>query len=297
MILGADVNTYLSQVVGGLGSGAVLFLVASGLSLIFGALRVINFAHGGLFMLGIYFTYKLQDAIGWSNWTFWITMLIAAVLVGICGLVLEVFFFRPIYRRPLLTQLIVAFSFALIIAGFINLEVGGGGTTTLGSPPFLHGQVHFGPHQYVTYFKLASIVVALIVAVGLWLLLYRTSLGRMIRAAVSDPELLALSGVNVRWLFTGVFVIASMLAGFAGSIGSFEGSFDPASGDIIIKAFIVVVIGGLGSISGAFIAAMLVGVFEALGTIWVPPASIAIVYLVLVAVLALRPQGLRGATA
>jgi branched-subunit amino acid ABC-type transport system permease component len=156
--------------------------------------------------------------------------------------------------------------------------------------------VHFGV-QYVTYFKLASIGVALTVAVGLWAVLYKTSLGRMIRAAVSDPELLALSGVNVRWLFTGVFVIAALLAGFAGSIGSYEGAFDPASGDIIIKAFIVVVIGGLGSISGALIAAMLVGVFEALGTIWVPPASIAIVYLVLVAVLALRPQGLRGTTA
>lgn len=296
MILGADVNTYIAQIIGGLGSGSVLFLVASGLSLIFGALRVINFAHGGLFMLGIYFTYKLQDAIGWSNWSFWISMLLASLLVGLCGLVLEVFFFRPIYRRPLLTQLIVAFSFALIIAGFINLEVGGGGTTTKGSPPFLHGQVHFGI-QFVTYFKLASIGIALGVAVGLWALLYKTNLGRTIRAAVSDPELLALSGVNVRWLFTGVFMIAAMLAGFAGSIGSFEGSFNPASGDIIIKAFIVVVIGGLGSISGAFIAAMLVGVFEALGTIWVPPASIAIVYLVLVIVLAFRPQGLRRATA
>lgn len=296
MILGADINTYVAQIIGGLGSGSVLFLIASGLSLIFGALRVINFAHGGLFMLGIYFTYQLQGAIGWSNWSFWISMLLATVLVGICGLVLEVFFFRPIYRRQLLTQLIVAFSFALIIAGFINLEVGGGGTTTHGPPPFLRGRVHFDV-QYVTYFKLASIGVALAVAIGLWALLYKTDLGRMIRAAVSDPELLALSGVNVRWLFTGVFVIAAMLAGFAGSIGSFEGSFGPTSGDIIIKAFIVVVIGGLGSISGAFVAAMLVGVFEALGTIWVPPASIAIVYLVLVAVLALRPQGLRGAAA
>ncbi len=296
MMLGADFNTYIAQIIGGLGSGSVLFLVASGLSLIFGALRVINFAHGGLFLLGIYFTYKFQNLIGWSNWNFWISMLIATVLVGLCGLVLEVVFFRPIYKRPLLAQLIVAFAFSLIIAGFMNLEVGGGGTTTKGSPAFLHGQVHFGV-QYVTYFKLASIGVALAVAVGLWALLYKTDLGRMIRAAVSDPELLALSGVNVRWLFTGVFVIAAMLAGFAGSIGSYEGAFDPNSGDIIIKAFIVVVIGGLGSISGAFIAAMLVGVFEALGTIWVPPASIAIVYLVLVAVLAFRPQGLRGATA
>jgi branched-chain amino acid transport system permease protein len=151
--------------------------------------------------------------------------------------------------------------------------------------------------ESVTYVKFFDMAMAIVVGLGLWGLLYRTDLGRTIRAAVSDPELLALSGVNVRRLFTGVFVIAACLAGFAGALFSFEGSVNPGNGDIIIRAFIVVVIGGLGSISGAFIASMLVGVLEALGALWIPSVSIAIVYGILVAVLAVRPQGLRGATA
>jgi branched-chain amino acid transport system permease protein len=302
-VVGADAGVYLTNLIGGLGSGSVLFLVASGLTLIFGALRVLNFAHGGLVLLGMYFTYELQNAIGWSNPLFWVVMLLASVAVGLCGLVLEVGFFRPIYRRPLLTQLIVTFSFALIIAGVVRYQIGGGGTTTHGPPPFLRDYIQIGTGT-VSYFKLTSIAVAIAVAIGMWAMLYKTGLGRMIRAAVSDPELLALSGVNVRWLFTGVFVIAATLAGFAGSILTFEGSFNANAGSVIIEAFIVVVIGGLGSISGAFIGALLITVFEALVTAVFSSnpqlqslLSIGIVYLILVVVLAVRPQGLRGSTA
>ena len=296
IMLASTFQDYASEIIGGLGSGSVLFLVASGLTLIFGALRVINFAHGGLFLIGAYLTYSIQNEIGFSNATFWVVVLLASLGVALCGLGLEVGFFRPIYKRNVLTQLLVAFGFAFVIAGLIRLEIGGGGTTTAGAPPFLNGTVNFGV-QTVTYVKFFDMGMAIVVALGLYALLYRTNLGRMIRAAVSDPQLLALSGVNVRVLFTGVFMTAAFLAGFAGSLFSFEGSVNPTNGDIIIRAFIVVVIGGLGSISGAFIAAMLVGVVEALGTLWVPDASIAIVYAILVLVLAIRPQGLRGATA
>ena len=133
---------------------------------------------------------------------------------------------------------------------------------------------------------------------ALWALLYRTGLGRMIRAAVSDPTLLGLSGVNVRRLFTGVFVISAFLAGFAGALTLLRGSASPdLAVDVIIRAFVVVVVGGLGSLSGAFIAAFIIGVAEALGILWVPQASLAIVFAVLVVVLAVRPQGLRGRTA
>ena len=296
MIVAGAFQDYATEIIGGIGSGSVLFIVASGLTLIFGALRVINFAHGGLFLLGGYFTYAIQNELGFSSAMFWVVVLLASLAVGLCGLGLEVGFFRPIYKRPVLTQLIVAFGFAFIITGLVRNEIGGGGTTTKGPPPFLGGHVNFG-EQTVTYVKFFYMAMAIVVAIGLWALLYKTHLGRMIRAAVSDPELLSLSGVNVRMLFTGVFVMAAFLAGIAGSVSSFEGSVSPTDGDIIIRAFIVVVIGGLGSISGAFIASMLVGIFEALGTLWVPPANIAIVYAVLVVVLVVRPQGLRGATA
>ena len=296
MMLATTFEDYITQIIGGIGAGSVLFLVASGLTLIFGALRVINFAHGGLYLLGGYITYEIQNALGFSNAIFWVVILLASLAVALCGLGLEVGFFRPIYSRTVLTQLIVAFGFAFIIAGIVRYEIGGGGTTTKGAPGFLRGHVNFGV-QTVTYTKFFYMGMAIVVAVGLWALLYRTDLGRMIRAAVSDPELLALSGVNVRMLFTGVFMLAAFLAGIAGGVSSFEGSVSPTDGDIIIRAFVVVVIGGLGSISGAFIASMLVGVFEALGTLWVPPASIAIVYAVLVLVLVVRPQGRRGVTA
>ena len=272
MMLASTFQDYATEIIGGIGSGSVLFIVASGLTLIFGALRVINFAHGGLFLLGGYFTYAIQNELGFSNAIFWVVILLASLAVALCGLGLEVGFFRPIYKRPVLTQLIVAFGFAFIITGLVRNQIGGGGTTTKGAPPFLGGHVNFG-EQTVTYIKFFYMGMAIVVAVGLWALLYRTDLGRMIRAAVSDPELLALSGVNVRMLFTGVFMLAAFLAGIAGSVSSFEGSVSPTDGDIIIRAFVVVVIGGLGSISGAFIASMLVGVFEALGTLWVPPAS------------------------
>jgi branched-subunit amino acid ABC-type transport system permease component len=136
---------------------------------------------------------------------------------------------------------------------------------------------------------------AIVVALVLWAMLYRTGLGRTIRAAVSDPVLLGLSGVNVRALFTIVFVIAAFFAGLAGALTTLQGSVGPGLAvDTIIRAFVVVVIGGLGSLSGAFIAAFLVGVAEALGILWVPSAALAIVFAVLVIVLAVRPQGIMG---
>ena len=294
MVLGTTTEDYLTQVIGGLGAGSVLFLLASGLTLIFGALRVINFAHGGLFLIGAYLTYSLQNELGFSNAMFWVVILLASIAVALCGLGLEVGFFRPIYKRNVLTQLLVAFGFAFVITGLIRLEITGGGTSTMGPPPFLSGHVNFGV-ETVTYTKFFDMGMAIAVALGLYALLYKTGLGRMIRAAVSDPQLLALSGVNVRLLYTGVFMIGAFLAGIAGGLFTFEGGIQPTNGDIIINAFIVVVLGGLGSIMGAFIASMLVGVFEGLGTLWLPEANIAIVYAILVVVLAVRPQGLFGA--
>jgi branched-subunit amino acid ABC-type transport system permease component len=144
-------------------------------------------------------------------------------------------------------------------------------------------------------FNFFFMAMAIVVAVAIWALLYRTGLGRMIRAAVSDPVLLGLSGVNVRVLFTSVFVIAAFFAGLAGAMTTMRGSVgSDLAVDTIIRAFVVVVIGGLGSLSGAFIAAFLVGLAEALGILWLPSASLAIVFALLVIVLAIRPQGIMG---
>ncbi len=294
MELATSANQYFAQVVSGLGSGAVLFLIASGLTLIFGALRVVNFAHGSLYMLGAYAAFEFGNAIGTGNVTFWVVLLLSGVAVALLGAVVEVLVFRPIYRRPLLTQLLVTFALVLVIAGVQRRIWGAQGESTNG-PPFLSGGVRMFGTQIPLY-QFFFMGAAIVIAVALWLLLYRTELGRMIRAAVSDNELLALSGVNVRLLYTGVFALGCFFAGLAGALVSLQGAIGPdLAVDSIIRAFVVIVLGGLGSLGGAFIASMVVGVAEALGIIWVPPASIAIVFAVLVAVLAVRPQGLFGA--
>jgi branched-subunit amino acid ABC-type transport system permease component len=293
---GYTLSQYVVQIVAGLGTGAVLFLIASGLTLVFGALRIINFAHGSLYMIGAYVTVTLASEFGFGNAIFWIVIFLAALVVAAGGLIMEVFFFRPIYRRPLLTQLLVTFSFVLIVNGIIR-EFYGAPTRSTDVPPFLEGSIGVLDGRVPKY-QFFFMAVAVAVAVVLWALLYRTGLGRMVRAAVSDPTLLGLSGVNVRFLYTGVFVIAAFFAGLAGALVTLQGTVSLDLGvDAIILAFVVVVIGGLGSLSGAFIAALLVGVAQALGILWVPQASIAIVFAVLVVVLAIRPQGLRGRTA
>jgi branched-subunit amino acid ABC-type transport system permease component len=297
MILGGySFDQYVVQIIAGLGTGAVLFLVSAGLTLVFGALRVINFAHGSMTMLGAYLIAgPLASAIGFGNSAFWIALIVAGLIIAAGGLFMEVLFFRPIYNRPLLAQLLVTFAFVLIIAG-VQRQVWGRTTRQITTPEFLQGGVDvmgIATPKYNFFFM----AVAVGVAVGLWALLYKTGLGRMIRAAVTDPTLLGLSGVNVRRLFTTVFVIAAFLAGFAGAMTTLRGSVSPdLAVDTIIRAFVVVVVGGLGSLSGAFVAAFLIGVAEALGILWVPQASLAIVFAVLVIVLAIRPQGLMGRT-
>jgi branched-chain amino acid transport system permease protein len=292
--LATSANQYFAQVVSGLGSGAVLFLIASGLTLIFGALRVVNFAHGSLYMLGAYAAFEFGNQIGTGNWSFWAVLLLSGLAVALLGVVIEVLVFRPIYRRPLLTQLLVTFALVLVIAGIQRKVWGAQGESTSG-PPFLSGGVKMFGTQIPLY-EFFFMGAAVVVAVALWLLLYQTELGRMIRAAVSDNELLALSGVNVRLLYTGVFALGCFFGGLAGALVSLQGAIGPdIAVDSIIRAFVVIVLGGLGSLGGAFVASFVVGVAEALGIIWVPPASIAIVFAVLVAVLAVRPQGLFGA--
>src|SRR3954453_3346666 len=252
ILAGYGFEEYVAQILAGLGSGSVLFLIASGLTLIFGALRVLNFAHGGLFMIGAFLTYEIGNHLGFGNGMFVVVVLLASIGVALGGLVLEVGFFRPIYRRPLLTQLIVTFAFAFIIPGLMRYFGGAGGTTPQ-APPFLSGHLQLGTST-VTYFKFFAMGLAVAVGISLWAILYKTGLGRMVRAAVSDPELLRLSGVNVRLLFPGFFVLAAFFAGLAGAIQSFDGAIDWTIGDeAIIRAFIVVVIGGLRSLRGGLL--------------------------------------------
>lgn len=286
-------STYVIQVLSGIASGAVLFIVASGLTLIFGALRIVNFAHGSLYMVGAFVGVSVGNTIGVTNATFPLVLIGAALATAVVGLVLEVTALRLIYREPLLVQLTVTFAFVLIIGSLVR-SIYGPSPRLTETPPLLRGGIDILGQGYPIY-QIFLIVLAMVVAGALWLIMYRTSLGRMIRAAVDDPELLRMTGINVRWLFTGVFVLGSLFAGLGGAANAPLGSISLGMDvDVILKAFVVVVIGGMGSLLGAFVAAMLVGIAESLGVLLVPEASLAMVFLVLVVVLAVRPSGMFG---
>ena len=288
-------GTYVIQLLAGLSSAAILFLVASGLTLIFGALRIVQFAHGSVYMIGAFLTTTLafQFGGGASSAGFWLTLLVAGLFVAALGAVTEATVFRRIYSQPFLTQFLVTFAFVLIIGGAVRATWG---TTPriVETPSFANGSIAILDRRFPVYL-IFLMGFALLVAALLWWVLHGTKLGRMIRAAVSDSELLALSGVNVAVLFTGVFALGSFLAGVAGAaVTPIAGASLGIDIAIILKAFIIVVIGGLGSIRGALLGSILVGVAEAFGTLWVPQASLAIVFAVLVIALVLRPQGIFG---
>ncbi len=287
--------TYIIALLSGLGSAAILFLVASGLTLIFGALRIVQFAHGSVYMIGAFLTTTLAFTFGGgsNSFGFWLTILVAGLFVAALGAVTEVTIFRRIYSQPFLTQFLVTFAFVLIIGGAIRATYG---TTPriVRTPSFADGSIAVLDRRFPVYL-IFLMGFALLVAGLLWWVLYGTNLGRMVRAAVSDAELLALSGANVALLFTGVFALGSFLAGVAGAaVTPIAGASLGIDIAIILKAFIIVVIGGLGSIRGALVGSIVVGVAEAFGILWVPQASLAIVFAVLVIALVLRPQGIFG---
>jgi branched-chain amino acid transport system permease protein len=284
---------YILQILTGLGEGAILFLVASGLTLVFGALRIANFAHGSLFMLGAFVMYSMSHRLGSSNLDFVLGLLVSAVVVAIVGVLLEVTCFRPIYSRPLLTQLLVTFGLVLVLDGALR---GIYGTQPYGinAPPALTGSVSL-LGGFVPIYQFFLMGLAVLVMAALWFLLHRTAVGRLIRAAVSDPQLLSLSGVRVSFIFTGVFTIGALLAGLAGAAVATQGAVSIGIDvDVIVKAFVVIVIGGMGSLWGAFAGSILVGLADSLGVLWLPGSSLVAVFAPLVIVLALRPQGLFG---
>jgi branched-subunit amino acid ABC-type transport system permease component len=291
------VATYVNQILAGIAEGGWLFLVASGLSLVFGALRIVNFAHGSLYMLGAYLVISLEHAFGTGDGAFVLSVVLAGVVVAAIGAAGEMLILRRIYSRPQLTQLIVTFALVLVVAGALRVVYGSEIESTP-EPPMFQGHVTIigRPFPIYSFFLMA---LAALVGVSLWALVYRTPLGRIIRGAVSDPTLLRLSGINVRWLFTAVFAIGALLAGIAGAVTT-----PPSSATIgidvqvIVKAFAVVVIGGLGSLTGAVLGALLVGLADSLGLLWWSNGALAFPYIVLVAVLVVRPFGLfRTATA
>jgi branched-chain amino acid transport system permease protein len=297
-------NSLLVQLINGLASGATLFLIALGLSLIFGVTRIVNFAHGSLYMLGIYTAYTITNSFGHSAFGFWGGVLCAALAVAVLGAVLEIIVLRRIYQAPELFQLLATFALALIMRD-AALWLWGPEDLLGARAPHLSGSIELLGHSLPQY-NLLLIFSAPLIWGALHLLLTRTRFGLLLRAAQQDREMLNALGVPVKPLFTGVFALGAFLAGLAGALQS---PVEPANLNldlsIIGDAFVVVVVGGLGSLSGAFWAALLVAEVKAL-CVWLGQIDIfglsfsfskltlVVEFLIMAAVLSLRPWGLRG---
>lgn len=279
-----------AQAVSGLTTAMLLFLVASGLSLIFGVLRLLNFAHGSFYMLGAYFAWQFN---AWLQDSFWLSVLFAAIATGVLGALLERVLFRKFYDRPELMQLLFTYSIVLIVSDVVKYIWG---TQQLGvrRPEILSHTFKFGELALPSY-NLMIIVISLAIAVGIWLLLQGTRLGKTVRAAAFDREMLSMLGVDVRMLYLLVFSAGCFLAGLAGALVAPMSAIVPGmDADIIISLFIIVVIGGLGSFWGTFLGSIIYGMVFSFGILFIPQFSLFAVALIMAVILIVKPEGLLG---
>ncbi len=277
----------LSQIASGLVLGGLYVLIAIGLSIIFGLLGIVNFAHGSFFTLGAYFALTLFQYFGWP------AVILAPVIVGGIGMVAERLLIQRLYDKEPLISLIVTFALALLIEATVRLIYGGIGQP-FSPPPLLGGFLIWGP-ILITKYRFAVFLTTIAVLVGLWLFLEHTPFGRILRAGSRDPEMVGLLGINLPRVLTWVFGLGCAISGIAGVLAAPLWTITPSMAtNAIMPAFVVVAIGGLGSFAGAVIAGLMVGVVIALTIQFYPEASGAVMYLFMALMLLLRPRGLLG---
>ncbi len=277
----------LSQIVSGLVLGGLYVLIAIGLSIVFGLLGIVNFAHGAFFTLGAYLALTLYQAFGWP------AVILAPVLVGGIGMIAERLLIRRLYDKEPLISLIVTFALALMIEATVRLIWGGIGQP-FSPPPLLAGFLIWGP-ILITKYRFAVLLTTAAVLLALWLFLEHTPFGRILRAGSRDPEMVGLLGINLPRVLTWVFGLGCGIAGIAGVLAAPLWTITPSMAtNAIMPAFVVVAIGGLGSFAGAVIAGLLVGVVIALTIQFQPDLSGAVMYLFMALMLLLRPRGLLG---
>jgi branched-subunit amino acid ABC-type transport system permease component len=283
-----SLQTLLFQGLVGLSNAMFLWLVAAGLTIAFGVLGVLNFAHGSLYMLGAYIAFTFYATLGWN---FWLSLILAVVLMALVGLVLEHFFLRHMYDVDIAYQLILTFGFILIFSDLARL-VWGDVFLIPSVPEVFDRSVKVMGRPFPMY-NLFVIVVGMVVGVLLWLLLDKTWWGRMVRAAASDREMASALGVNTPVLFTTVFMFATMLAALGGALSIPMQVVTPGEGTAkIIFAFIIAVIGGLGNLKGAFIGSLILGIVSAFGILLMPGFTEVLPYLLMALVLLFKPEGL-----
>ncbi len=281
--------TYLIvQSLNGLFSAALLFLIASGLTLAFGVMKIVNIAHGSFYMLGVYVAYTVVFRTG----SLWIGAAAAVVVVGTLGLLMQRLFLRRFGTDPL-PQMMMTMGFALLFRDGALL-IWGGDPFTLQYPAWLRGSLEAGEVVFPSY-RLFVIAVAALVALGLWAVSEKTLVGARLRATVDDPEMAAASGIHVARLSGLVFAAGAGLAAFGGVMGGpILGGYPGIDFDLLPLAFVVVIVGGMGSLKGALVGSIVVGMIDNFGKALVPELSYFTLFAPMVLVLAFRPTGLYG---
>ena len=288
-----DASFLFSQFMGGLTAAMFLFLIASGLSLVFGVMRVLNFAHGSFYMIGAYLAWQVVNWLQPMPERFWPAVLAASFGVALLGAIIERLLLRHLYDREELYQLLFTYALVLVLGDAAKF-LWGTQQLSVSRPPVLGGGIEiFG--TLVPHYNLFIMLFGPLVALSVWLMLTRTTMGRMVRAAALDREMLGALGANVGWLYTGMFALASFLAGLSGALVTPIQSIVPGMDvEIIVQAFIVVVIGGLGSFWGTFLGSVIYGQVLSFGILVVPGFSLFSVFALMAVILILRPWGLLG---
>ena len=290
MIFGVPLAVLSGQLLIGIINGAFYALLSLGLAVIFGLLKIINFAHGAMYMLGALTTVLMFDYLGVN---YWVALLLAPLLVGAFGVAIEYFLLRRIAGQDHIYSLLLTFGVALIISGVLVNWFGVSGLRYT-MPDMFKGGVNLG-FMFMPYYRAWVIVAALVVCFATWFVIEKTKLGAYLRAGTEDSQLMQGFGINVPLLISLTYGFGVALAAFAGVLAAPIYSVTPVMGSAtLITIFAVVVIGGMGSIGGAIITGILMGVIEGLTKTFYPPASSAIIFLVMVLVLMFRPSGLFG---
>jgi branched-chain amino acid transport system permease protein len=284
-----DLSTLLAQVFTGLVLGMIYVLLAIGLSLIFGLMTVVNFAHGALFMLGAYLGVFLLS----YTKSFWVALIVAPLMVGALGLLMERFLIRRLYGRSPDDPLLLTFGLSLMLVEGVKVIWGKIGLT-LDPPRALAGAVDLGFMSFPAY-RLFLIAVTVAVLIGLYLFLGRTNIGLIIRAGSRDPLMVRALGIDLSRVWLVVFGIGTALAGLAGILaGPMRGAYAEMGVTMVIESFVVIVVGGMGSLLGAVVAGLLIGQVVSLTTLFLPKAAEIMVFMVMAVVLLVRPSGLFG---
>jgi branched-chain amino acid transport system permease protein len=279
---------YLIQILNGVQYGLLLFLLASGLTLIFGIMGVINLAHGSFYMMGAYLAYWLAGTTG----SLWLAIPLCIVIAFSIGLLLETTIFSRLYKRDHLYQVLLTFGLILVFEELRSILFGDD-VHGVAVPPLLDFSIPLTDTLSYPVYRLFVTVVCMVIAVAMYFVIHRTRIGMMIRAGASNREMAASLGVNIRLLFAFVFAFGVALAAFAGTIAAPIASVAPGMGNhILIICFVVVVIGGIGSINGAMIGSLAIGLADTLGKVLAPEYSSVAVYLLMAMILLWRPQGI-----